>query len=168
MKKTKKLIETVVTEVAGIEALSVVKILLKKNSVSEYDIADRIHKDINQTRNLLYELHKSNLVYSIRKKDKVKGWYIYYWTFDVERISHLYGKMQEKKIEQLKKMLEREDGKSFFVCINKCMRIDFEQAMSYSFKCPECGSLMDRDDNLKKVIQIKKQIEELEKNIKKK
>ncbi len=167
MKKTKKFIEDVVREVAGESTLPLVKILLNKESVSEYELADKLKKDINQTRNLLYELHKSNLVFSTRKKDKVKGWYIYYWSFDSNRINHLFKNIQEKKIEKFKRMLEREEDKAFFICTNKCVRLDFENAMSFSFKCPECGALMEKDDNTKKIQQVKKEIERLEKVIKK-
>lgn len=165
--KLKSMIFCVVQEVAGEDTLPVVEMLLKNESVSEYEIADLIKRDINQTRNLLYALHKSNLVYSIRKKDKIKGWYIYYWSFDDNRVCELYEKIQTRKIQQTKSLIEREDGNCFFVCPNKCIRLDFEHAMSFNFKCPECGSLMDREDNTKKVEFLKHELDELNKQCKK-
>lgn len=165
--KLKSMIFCVVKEVAGEDTFPVVEMLLRNESVSEYEIADAIKRDINQTRNLLYALHKSNLVYSIRKKDKIKGWYIYYWSFDDNRVCELYEKIQARKIQQTESLIEREDGNCFFVCPNKCIRLDFEHAMNFNFKCPECGSLMDREDNTKKVEGLKHELDELNKQCRK-
>jgi len=156
----------VVREVAGEDTIPIVRILLKKRSISEYDIANMIKRDINQTRNLLYALHKSNLVYSIRKKDKIKGWYIYYWSFDGQRVFELYKKINERRVQHTKSLIEREDGNCFFACPNHCIRLDFEQVMNFNFKCPECGSLMEREDNTKKVESLKKDLLELSKQCK--
>jgi transcription initiation factor TFIIE subunit alpha len=165
--KLKSMIFCVVREVAGEDTLPVVEMLLKNESVSEYEIADLIRRDINQTRNLLYALHKSNLVYSVRKKDKIKGWYIYYWSFDDNRVCELYEKIQARKIQQTESLIEREDGNCFFACPNKCIRLDFEHAMNFNFKCPECGSLMDREDNTKKVEGLKHELDALNRQCKK-
>jgi transcription initiation factor TFIIE subunit alpha len=159
------LILEAVGELVGADVTPIVKILLRKDSVSEYDLADAIKKDINQTRNLLYALHRLNLVYSVRKKDKIKGWYIYYWSFDRERTVLLYKKMQLKKIDNLNSILEKEEKGSFFICPNKCTRVEYEQAMELHFKCPECGALMEKEDNSKRVEELKAQIESLKKHL---
>jgi transcription initiation factor TFIIE subunit alpha len=168
MKASKKIIELVVRELAGEDAIPIIDMLLKNESVSEYEISDRIKRDINQTRNMLYSLHKYNLVFSARKKDKIKGWYIYYWSFDQQRICEAYVNIQQKKIERTKSTLERETNSSFFACPNGCIRLDFEHAMAFNFKCPECGSLMEKDDNAKKLLQLKKQLDILENEYRKK
>jgi len=38
--------------------------------------------------------------------------------------------------------------------------------MNFNFKCPECGSLMEREDNTKKVESLKKDLLELSKQCK--
>ncbi|MEM0231091.1 MAG: hypothetical protein QXT20_02730 [Candidatus Woesearchaeota archaeon] len=154
-----------VKEIVGADAIPLVQILLKRDSVSEYELSDRIKKDINQTRNILYALHKLNLVTSVRKKDKIKGWYIYYWTFDADRLMLLYKAIQKKRLEQLNSILEREEKHSFFSCPNRCMRVDYEQAMSFNFKCPECGALMDREDNQERIAELKREIERIKQTL---
>lgn len=78
IKLTPKLIESVVGEVAGPDVIPLVKALKNKKNVSEFVIADEIDIEINATRNMLYRLYNANLVSFTRKKDKKKGWYIYY------------------------------------------------------------------------------------------
>ena len=48
------------------------------------------------------------------------------------------------------------------------MRLSFEQATDFEYKCPECGELMHQEDNKKIIEDIKSQIEELEKELAKK
>ena len=119
------------------------------------------------TRNMLYRLYDSNLVSFIRKKDKKKGWYIYYWTFNTKNIKHILKDIKKKKLERLKERLNREKGVDFYTCGNGCIRLDFEQATDFEFKCPECGSLLNLEDNSKKIEEIKKEIAKLEKELKK-
>ncbi len=114
----------------------------------------------------MYRLYNKNLVSFIRKKDKIKGWYIYYWTFNAERIYSLTIDTKKKRLEKLKERLAREKESHFFMCENKCIRVDFEQATGFDFKCPECGELMNQEDNAQKIIEIEEEIKGLEKDLK--
>ena len=75
-----------VIEIAGPEVVALVELLYGKENVSEFKLADKLELTVNQARNMLYKLHSHNLVSFIRKKDKRKGWYIYYWTLDLRRM----------------------------------------------------------------------------------
>nr|MBC8444041.1 hypothetical protein [Candidatus Woesearchaeota archaeon] len=88
MRLSNKIIEYVVGEVAGENALSIVNYLKNKKNISEFKIAEVLEKDIKEVRVLLYKLVNFNLVSSIRKKDKKKGWYIYYWTLNTDQIKY--------------------------------------------------------------------------------
>jgi transcription initiation factor TFIIE subunit alpha len=167
MKLSNKLIEDVVSEVSGADVIPLVKALKNRKDVSEFKIADELKQEINLTRNMLYRLYDFNLVSFIRKKDKKKGWYIYYWTFNSKNITYLLKDLKKKKLERLKERLKREKGVDFYTCGNGCIRLDFEQATDFEFKCPECGSLLDLEDNSKKIDEIKKEIIKLEKEVKK-
>jgi len=167
MKLTNKIIESVVLDVAGEDVLPLVKYLKDRKNVSEFKLAASIKKEINATRNMLYRLYENNLVSFIRKKDKKKGWYIYYWTFNLKRVKDLVRSLKKKRLEKLKNRVEREKGGNFFLCPNKCIRLNFEQATEFEFKCPECGTLMDQEENKEKIDEIEKEIKELEKEIKK-
>lgn len=168
MKITNKLIEEVITEVAGEDVVPLIRILKDKSNVSEFKLAEQIEAEVNLTRNMLYRLYDANLVNFIRRKDKRKGWYIYYWTFDKSKIKHLALKLKQKRFEKLNERLEREQSGQFFTCNEKCMRLNFEQAMNFEFKCPECGELMNQQDNQAVIIEITKQIKKLDGELKKK
>ena len=167
MKISNKVVEEVVSEVAGEDVIPLFKVLKNKKNVSEFKLADNIDREINTTRNMLYRLYHANLVSFTRKKDKKKGWYIYYWTFNIKRIKYLLKDLKKKKTEKLKERLKREKSSYFFICDNKCMRLDFEQATEFDFKCPECGDLMNQEDNKEKIKEIEKQIKKLESGLKK-
>ena len=168
MNVTSKLIEAVVTEVAGSDVISLVRALKNKKNISEFRLADMIDTEINLTRNMLYRLFDQHLVTFIRKKDKKKGWYIYYWTFNEKRVKYIVVNLQRSKLEKLKERLKREQSDNFFLCPDNCVRLDFEQAVNFEFKCLECGKLLAQEDNREKIVTITKEIANLEKEMKKK
>jgi len=158
-------VDEVVCEVAGADVIPLVRYLKNKVNISEFKLADSIKCEINLTRNMLYRLYDYNLVSFIRKKDKKKGWYIYYWTFNEKRAKDMIGNIKKKKLDKLIERLAREKNTQFFICKNKCMRLDFEQSHDFNFKCPECGSLLDVEDNVKLIEEIEKEIVILKKEI---
>ncbi|MCK5854238.1 MAG: hypothetical protein KAG56_03385 [Sulfurovaceae bacterium] len=162
MRLTTKTISYIVQNVAGSEAIEIVNFLKGKSNVSEFDIAESLKIDIKIVRILLYRLFKHNLVSSTRKKDKKKGWYIYYWTLNTEQLKHVFIDIQEHKLARFKERLVREQNNLFFICENNCIRLNFDQAVNFNFKCPECGSLMHQEDNKKKIEKIEKEIKLLE------
>lgn len=166
MKASDKLLAEVITEVAGKDVLHLVRALKNRKNVSEFKLADAIKQEINLTRNMLYRLYDQNLVSFIRKKDKKKGWYIYYWTFNPKRVKELVRNLKKTKIEKLRERLVREQSTNFFVCANKCMRLDFDQATEFEYKCPECGEILQQEDNSKIIVDLQKEIQKIEKELK--
>ena len=65
--------EKIIAELTGEKVLEIVKILKKKKNISEFRLAELIKKDVNETRNLLYQLYHLNLVSFTRKKTRKKG-----------------------------------------------------------------------------------------------
>jgi len=160
---TNQLIEKIVTEVIGEGAIPIINYLKGKTNVSEFKIAEAVKEEIHKTRNILYRLLENNLVSFKRKKDKKKGWYICYWDFHPEKIKYLISKLRKQKLESLKERLRREQNNHFFMCRNACVRMDFEKATDFNFKCPECGELMNQIDNARTIDFLKDQIVKLEK-----
>jgi len=158
-------IASVVEDVAGQDVLPLLHVLKGKKNVSEFTIAEELKEEINTIRNKLYRLYDFNLVEFSRKKDQKKGWYIYYWTFVPSRIPRLLREIKKKKLVRLKEKLKSEQGSHFYECMNKCMRLTFDKAIDFEFKCPECGSLMNQEDNAKRVEHIISEIETLERDI---
>jgi transcription initiation factor TFIIE subunit alpha len=165
MKLSNKLVEDVVTAVAGEDVLPLVKQLKNKKNVSEFKLAEALKLEINVTRNMLYRLYHANLVSFIRRKDKKKGWYIYYWTFKIKQIKYLAMNLKKEKLERLQDRLAREQDSSFFVCPNACMRLDFEKAVGFEFKCPECDTIMQQESNEEKIKQLQEEIKVLQKEV---
>jgi transcription initiation factor TFIIE subunit alpha len=162
-KITQELTSKVVTELVGEEALPIIFYLKGKKQISEFIIAEELDMEIHFVRNLLYRLLEYNIVSFIRKKDRIKGWYICYWDFNEPMVPYLAEKIRLSKIAKLKDRLEKEQKHTFYMCRSACVRMPFEKSMEFNFKCPECGGLMNEQDNNRTREQIQQQICELEK-----
>ena len=159
------MIEDLIKEIAGEEAVPLVNLIRKKNNVSEFKLAEKLHISVNQVRNILYKLSSYNLVSFTRKKDKKKGWYIYYWAFNQENAGGLIVDLKKKKLHELKDKLGYEINQSFFLCPDKHVRIKFDNALETEFKCPECGQVLNEHDNKDYIEDLKKQISQLESDL---
>ena len=161
MKLTDELLNEFIKEIVGSDTVSLVQYIKNKEDVSEFKIAEELGLNINLVRNMLYRLSSHNLVSSIRKKDKKKGWYIYYWTFNIYRAAELIMKSRGKKLENLKNMLNRLSSETFFVCKVDGTTLGFESAMEHNFKCPEDGELLVQKDSGSEIERLKRDIEKL-------
>ncbi len=162
-KPSRKQTEEVVTEVVGEHALPVIDFLRGKTRISEFIVAEELEMEINETRNILYKLLEHNIVSFIRKKDRIKGWYICYWDLNESMIPQIQAKLNGQKLEKLEERLAKEESNTFYLCTNACSRMDFDTAMEFQFKCPECGSLMHQQDNTRTIEFLKDKIKELKK-----
>ncbi len=161
MKLSTKAIEILVTEIAGKDTLALVVLIKNKQHVSEFKIADKMKISVNQVRNMLYKLIDYNMVSFIRKKDKKKGWYIYYWTFNEARALEIFDRLLNLKIDKLNKMTELEQKEQYYSCQEDKLRFNQVEAMEHEFKCPECGQILKLEDNTQMIAKIKKRLEEL-------
>ena len=165
MALTNQKINEVIAEIAGEGAVKIIEFLKGKKNISEFTIAEKLGFDMQTTRHILYILHSNNVCSYIRKKDRQKGWYISYWTFDRKHVKDLILKLKKQRIERLQERLIKEEGSkgNFFICSKACARLDFDTATDFEFKCPECGTLLNQQDNTKTIDNIKDQIKILEK-----
>ena len=46
------------------------------------------------------------------------------------------------------------------------MRLDFEKAVGFEFKCPECASLMQQESNEEKIAELEAEVKAIEKELK--
>lgn len=154
----------VISEVAGEDVVTVVEYLRDKKNISEFKIAEDINEEVNAVRSMLYRLHSNNLVTYYRKKDRQKGWYISYWTFNPPGLKHATVMLQRRKLVDLKERLKREEDNRdlFFMCPGLCTRMDFDNATDVSFKCPECGKTMVSQENSKTIALLRTKINEME------
>jgi transcription initiation factor TFIIE subunit alpha len=164
MRIAKEILQKTAAEAVGEDAVELVEYLKGKENVSEFKIAKDLKEDIHRVRNILYRLNSMHLSTYIRKKDRQKGWYISYWTLNDRRFKEVYGQLQEKRLEQLKEKLKKEqeyrDG--LYICPNLCTRMNFESAMELNFTCPECGRILNPQDNSRTIEHLRSMIEEME------
>jgi transcription initiation factor TFIIE subunit alpha len=163
MKITNGKIFDTVKEVVGEDSLKVVEFLKDKKNISDFKIAEKTNTDIHQIRNILYRLYNHNLVSYYRKKDRQKGWYISYWTFNKKRIKDLMSNVKRDKYAKFQERLKVEEANrnNFYMCPNACIRTDFHRATEYDFRCPECGTILNNQNNDKTIDFLKTQIKEM-------
>lgn len=162
MKLTDSHIEGLVKEIAGDNVVPLLRLLKNRKNVSEFKIAEKLKLTVNQVRNMLYKMNEHNLVTSTRKKDRKKGWYIYYWTFDNKRAKNLFVLLKKNKLDELKGKLNKEVDEAFFYCPNSCLKLMLNDALEAGYRCSECGELLLEEDRERRVEAIRKQINELE------
>lgn len=163
MKLTAKRINELVGRLVGPESIPVVNIIKDNDNVSEFLVAKKIKEDIQVTRNILYRLHNHDLVAYKRVKDRKKGWYIGYWTFNKRRAKELYHEMTKSEIERYNDRLREELASlnNFYLCRNMCVRMNFEKAAAVEFTCPECGTILDHQNNERTIETLKVKINEI-------
>ncbi|OIO41502.1 hypothetical protein AUJ10_00760 [Candidatus Pacearchaeota archaeon CG1_02_31_27] len=161
-----KYVYELVDSILGKGSKELVDILRNKRDINEFLIAKKMKMTINQTRNLLYKLHDANVVSFIRKKDKRKGWYIYYWTLNMNKSLEALMEVKNKIIENLRKQLASKKEKTFYTCPSACIEVSEDTSLSYDFMCPECGELLQPIDSSGEEKEILKKIEKNEKELK--
>ncbi|MBS3090759.1 hypothetical protein J4433_03270 [Candidatus Pacearchaeota archaeon] len=144
--------------IVGKNGIAIIDILKDNRDVNEFKIAEKMKLTINQVRNILYRLDAHDIVSFIRKKDKRKGWYIYYWSLDKLKALKLFVKMKERGIQQLNHVLASHENKRFFRCNGCEIELTEENALTHDFICLECGNLLELSDNKGKIVEIRKNI----------
>ena len=164
MRMSKQLLTKTTAEAVGEDAVELVYYLKNKEHISEFKIAEDLKIDIHQVRNILYRLNSKHLAVYIRKKDRQKGWYISYWTLNEKRFKEVFEKLQIDRLENLKVKLhkEQEYREGLYICPNLCTRMNFENAMELNYKCPECGKILNPQDNSRTIEHLKTMIAEME------
>jgi transcription initiation factor TFIIE subunit alpha len=147
-------------EIVGDEAAQVVEFLYSNPGASEFDISEGIGLAISKIRSVLYELKAKNLIDYDRKKDKEKGWYLYYWRVLPNNFETVYLNEKKNKLEQFEERLEAEESITYYICPNFCKRLAFDEALENNFTCPICGSLMNEENKSRKLQILKRNIEE--------
>jgi len=165
MKINNKIVDELICNLTGEEILPLINLIRNKKNVSEFKIAEQLNVTVNQVRNMLYRLQDHSLVTFQRKKDKKKGWYIYYWTLNKPKVKEALIGYKKNQLQEFKLRLAREQKSQFFFCPTGCMRMTMENAMDHDFKCQECGSLLRPLDNQRTIENIKQRIAEIEEEL---
>lgn len=152
-------LKEVIVYVAGKPAEPLADILSTKVYINEFLIAKKMSLVINQARNILYKLSDSGIVSSIRKKDKKKGWFTYFWKIEALKSLEFLSQILLKQIEQANSQLKTRESKQFYICDACNIELTGEKALLYNFTCNECGEIFKIKDNSKLIKELKKNLE---------
>lgn len=159
------LLKEVISLVAGKQAEEIVDLLDTQKYVNEFVIAKKLNLTINQTRNILYKISDFGLVSSIRKKDKRKGWYTYFWKIEIVKALDFLKDNLLKKIDTAEHYIKSRETKRFYVCERCHIELNEENALLNNFTCTECGALLVLKDNTKMLKDLRKNKEKLERDL---
>lgn len=151
---------------AGIGTDAIVDILFDKEDVNEFLIAKKMDLTINQVRNILYKLSAEGLVSFTRKKDKKKGWYIYFWTLNKEKCLRKIEGEYAKKLTELKQVLSDRETRRYYACKGCNIEVGEEKALESDFSCDECTEVYALVDNTNAIRDIKGKITKKENELK--
>ena len=156
-----KFLRQIVVIIAGKQSENIADLLYSTKHVNEFNIAKKLDLTINQTRNILYKIADFGIVSSIRKKDKKKGWYTYFWKIEVPKALEFLRDILVKNIEQLNSQIKSREEKQFYVCETCKTEYNEENALLRDFTCTECGNVFVLKDNAPVVREMKKQLQRI-------
>jgi transcription factor E len=162
----KKFLGEVMIIVAGKQAENLAVLLDNKKYVNEFTIAKKMDLTINQTRNLLYKISDYGLISFIRKKDKKKGWYTYFWKIEFLKSLEFLKEILVKKIDQLNHQVKSRETKRFYFCARCNIELNEENALLHDFTCNECGDIFAMKDNTRMLRELNRALDKLKRELK--
>jgi transcription initiation factor TFIIE subunit alpha len=162
------LLESVVREIGGDDAVKVSKLLDPKEETTDEAIAAGSEMKLNAVRKVLYRLYDARLAEFRRIRDKSTGWFIYFWKLKPNRVEELVINRKKTVYRKLKARLDYEEKFHFFKCDQDyCPRYTFDEAMENNFKCPECSGELLAFDNKEIIKKLSSKVNELKKSLEK-
>ncbi len=161
-----KFLKSIVEHLTNKQSVAIVDLLVGKKDVNEFLIAKKLGLTINQTRNILYKLSDFGLVSFIRKKDKRKGWYIYFWTLNIAKSLDLLERKLKSELQQSEAQLKSRKKKRYYVCKTCSIEVTEEAALLNNFICPECEEVYELFNNEELIKKLEREIVKLRKEIK--
>ncbi len=158
----KTFLKEVVAIIVGKQAEDIIDMLDGNKYINEFLIAKKLGITINQTRNILYKISDHGLISSIRKKDKRKGWYTYFWKIEVLKSLEFLANIIDKRIEQLNHQIKSRETKEFYICEQCNIEVNAENALLHEFTCNECGKVYTLKNNTRMLKELKKEVGKLE------
>jgi|TARA_Y100000034_G_scaffold102405_1_gene127252 transcription factor E len=154
----KKFLEEIVVDLAGKQAEEMVDLLSTPKYINEFLIAKKLNITVNQVRNMLYKLSDQGIVSHIRKKDKRKGWYTYFWKIEILKSLEVLSNIFKKRIIQIDYQIKNREMKVFYICKRCNVEFNEENALLQNFTCNECGNIFEIKDNTKLLRELKRDL----------
>ncbi len=163
-----ELIRELIERVAGDVGLIIYSLRPKKEFTDE-QMSLELGTEINDIRRALFSLYELGLAEYRRKRDDETGWMEYYWKINYEKQNEVLRRELLKTKKKLEEKLEEEEMSVYYICVNGCVKISYEEAMECNFTCPRCGSMLEYFDTsviIEKAKEEVTRIDEMLKNLK--
>lgn len=154
----KKFLEEIVVNIAGKQAEEMIDLLSTPKYINEFLVAKKLDITVNQVRNMFYKLSDYGMASHIRKKDKRKGWYTYFWKIEILKSLELLSSILKKNIIQINNQIKNREMKVFYICKRCSVEFNEENALLKNFTCDECGDIFVIKDNAKLLRELKKNL----------
>ena len=116
---------------------------------------------LNTVRKTLYKLYSEKLAQFRRIRDKSTGWFIYYWWAEFDLLEPILLEKKQNLMRKLRDRLQYEEDNYFFICKgcgSSNIKYRFDEAFELNFRCPECGSPLEAQENQKLIEFLKRKI----------
>jgi len=116
---------------------------------------------LNTVRKTLYKLYSEKLAQFRRIRDKSTGWFIYYWWAEFDLLEPILLEKKQTLMRKLRDRLQYEEENYFFICKgcgSSNIKYRFDEAFELNFRCPECGSPLEAQENQDLIEFLKKKI----------
>lgn len=161
----KEIMSAITDELGGNEAVAIVE-KLKSGEATDEELANSVKLKLNLVRKILYKLYDYKIASYRRTRDKVTGWFVYYWKVNPERAPQVITNKKRDQLKTLEEQLEHELSNVFYICTGSDkIRYTFEDATEISFICKNCSSSLTAFDNTKIIDELKQQIKVLKKEL---
>ncbi len=165
--QNEELINELVERVAG-EVGMIVYALRPQREFTDEEMSAELGIEINEVRRALFSLYELGIAEYRRKRDEETGWMEYYWKINYNREKEVIMRELLKTRKKLQEKLESETSAVYYICINGCIKIKYENAMDFNFECPRCGAPLDYLDSsiaTQKLMEEINKIEDIIKNL---
>ena len=154
--------------VGGDKAPTVVRLTMKAgNAVTDEQIANKMGVKVTVVRAVFNRLHYWGLADYDKTRDENTGWYTYTWHILPEKILVAVENEIRDEMKQIEEKMEELTRFMLFECPQGHVRIPFEVAAEYEFRCPECGKDLSPVDTEAEKKKLAKRLEELKGLLKK-
>jgi transcription initiation factor TFIIE subunit alpha len=159
-----ELIRELIERVAGEVGLIIFMLRPKKEFTDEH-LALELGIEINDVRKALFSLYEIGIAEYRRNRDDETGWMEYHWKINYDRQTEVLRRELLKTKRKLKEKLEAEISTVYYICVNGCMKVSYENAMELGFTCPRCRATLEYIDSSKATEKIREEISKIEETL---
>lgn len=150
----------------GSETKRVLEYMLNKHGeVTDEVISQETGLKINIVRRALYNLLEQGLLSYRRVRDRNSGWFIYYWSLNMDKLNTILLSRKKMLLDKLRKRLQFEENNEFYICPLDGARYVFSEAVENDFRCPRCGEMLTYEDNADAIRFLRRKISEIEEEL---